>query len=315
MVKAAMQKALHMLAVMVGVSLLTFLLGRYAPGDPVETLLSSNPNPTLEDRLLAEQYLGLDQPLLSQYFTWIARMVQGDLGISYKTGRSVAYELGLRFPSSFLLAGGAVCIMLLLGFPLGIAAVLHQNRLLDYLIRAVNILLISIPSFCFGILLIMTFGVRLKWLPVMGGGGLHHLILPSVSIGMGAGANLARLIRTQMLAVMPQEHVTAAIVFGVSRRRIVVNHILKNAFPPILTSIGLMVGALIGGSAIIETLFVWPGAGSYLVEAIAGRDYPVIQAYALIMSLVYMLLHLLIDLSYLWLMPSSYATEEQRHES
>ena len=305
MIKFLAQKSLHALVVMIGVSLLTFLLGRLAPGDPVETLLSSNPNPTLEDRRLAEEYLGLDTPLPSQYFTWIERVLYGDFGTSYKTGRAVSYELGLRFPSSMKLAAGAVITMLTVGFTLGIVSALNQDKLGDFCIRIINILLISIPSFCLGILLIITFGVKLKWLPTMGSEKFIHMILPSLSIGIGAGANLARLIRTQMLSVMAQEHVAAAITYGVSRRRIVINHILKNAFPPILTNVGISIGALIGGSAIIETLFVWAGAGIYLVEAIAGRDYPIIQAYALIMSFVYVIINLLIDFSHVFFMPSS----------
>ena len=311
MIKFAFQKILHTMLVMLGVSLLTFFLGRFTPGDPVETLLSANPNPTLEDRRLAEEYLGLDKPMLAQYFTWVERVLYGDFGTSYKTGRAVSYELSLRFPASMKLAGGAVITMLIVGFSLGIFSALNQNNAADYIIRIINIILISIPTFCLGILLIITFGVKLKVLPTMGSEKPIHLILPSVSIGLGAGANLARLIRTQMLSVMGKDHVIAAITYGVSRRRVIINHILKNVFPPILTNIGISIGALIGGSAIIETLFVWAGAGSYLVEAIAGRDYPIIQAYALIMSFVYVALNLLIDFSYRLLMPSAVIMETQ----
>lgn len=306
MTKYIGKRILYAFLVLLGVSLLTFVMGRVAPGDPVDTLLSNKENPTLEERQEAEEYLGLNRTWTAQYFDWLMDIIKGDFGNSYKTNQPVLHEFIVRLPATLLLTFGATIAMLLIGFPLGIASALKKGKMLDVGISLYNTIAISIPSFCLGILLIIVFGVNLKLLPVMGIGGLKHLILPSLSIGIIAGAGLARLIRIQMLAVIKMNHVTAARVFGVSNFRIVKNHILKNALPPIITSIGLMIGGLLGGSAIIETLFAWPGAGSFLVQAIYGRDYPVIQAYALIMAGVYMLINIGVDLIYGMLIPAKW---------
>jgi len=190
---------------------------------------------------------------------------------------------------------GSVAVMLFFGFSLGIASALNQNKPVNYAVRFFNTLVIAIPAFCIGILLLMIFAVRLRWLPVIPSGNFDQLVLPSLTIGIGSGAGLARLVRSQMITAMQKEHVRAALAFGVSRRRVIINNVLKNAMPPIVTNIGLFAGALLGGSAIIETLFSWPGAGRYVVDAIFGRDYPVIQAYALIMAAIYIAINLLTD--------------------
>ncbi|WP_050740970.1 ABC transporter permease [Acetobacterium bakii] len=311
MIKYISKKILYAFLVLLGVSILTFMMGRIAPGDPVDTLLSNSQNPTLEERQEAEEYLGLNQPWTVQYFNWTADIIKGDFGNSYKTNQPVLHEFMVRLPSTLLLTCGATIVMLLIGFPLGIASALKKGKILDVGISLCNTIAISIPSFCLGILLILVFGVNLKILPVMGMGGFKHLVLPSLSIGIIAGAGLARLIRIQMLSVIKMNHVTAAKVFGVSNYRIVKNHMLKNALPPIITSIGLMIGGLLGGSAIIETLFAWPGAGGFLVDAIYGRDYPVIQAYALIMAGIYMLINILVDFIYGILIPTKWLSGDK----
>ena len=294
------------LLVMLGVSVLTFGMGRLAPGDPVDTVLAGVQNPTEEEIASAREYLGLDEPAPAQFWKWISHVLTGDLGQSYKTGQSVAHELAVRLPQTIVLTLGSVLVMLFIAFPLGIASALHHNKFLDYTVRLFNVLAISIPSFCIGILLVLVFGVKHKILPVMGSGSLKHLIIPSLAVGIGTGAGLARLIRSQILTHMESEHVSAARVFGVKHSTILKNHVLKNAIPPVITNIGLMIGGMLGGSAIIETLFSWPGVGSWAVEAIYARDYPVIQAYALVMSAIYIVVNILIELSYCATMPSVY---------
>ncbi len=300
------KKSLISLLVLLGVSVLTFSMGRLAPGDPVDTVLAGTQNPTVEETASAREHLGLDEPLVLQYCKWLTHALSGNLGISYQSGQPVAHELAIRLPQTMLLTLGSVIVMLLIAFPLGIASSLHQNRIPDYAIRFFNVLAISIPSFCIGILLILVLGVEKKLLPVMGSGSIKHLIMPSLAIGIGCGAGLARLIRSQILTHMEAEHVVAARVFGVKPSTILKNHVLKNAIPPVLTNIGLIIGGMLGGSAIIETLFSWPGAGSYVVEAIYARDYPVIQAYALVMAAIYIVINILIELSYCLTMPSVY---------
>ncbi len=304
--KYIIKKIAISLLVLLGVSVLTFAMGRIAPGDPVDTVLAGIQTPTDEDVTAAREYLGLDEPLTVQYIRWLTRAASGDFGVSYKSGQPVAHELAVRLPSTMLLALSSAIVMLLIAFPLGIASALHHNRFSDYLVRTFNVVAISIPSFCVGILLVLLLGVKLKWLPVMGSGSIKQLIMPSLAVGIGSGAGLARLVRSQLLTHLESEHVVAARVFGVSKRRILTNHVLKNAIPPIITNVGLMIGGMLGGSAIIETLFSWPGAGSYVVEAIYARDYPVIQAYALIMASIYIVINILIELSYCITMPSAY---------
>ncbi len=306
MIKYISKKILMSILVILGVSVLTFAMGRLAPGDPVDTVLAGTKNPSPEEIASARAYLGLDEPAVVQYFKWLGHALNGDLGLSYQSGKPVSQELAVRIPHTMLLTLGSVAVMLIIAFPFGIASALNHNRLGDYALRMINVLAISIPSFCIGILMILYFGVRQKWLPVMGSGSFQHLVMPSLSIGIGTGAALARLIRSQLLTHMESEHVTAARVFGVKRALILRNHVLKNAIPPILTNIGLTIGGMLGGSAIIETLFSWPGAGSYVVKAIYARDYPVIQAYALVMAVIYIVINFLIELSYCFTMPSVY---------
>ena len=291
---------------MLGVSLLTFGMGKLAPGDPVDTVLSGTQNPTEEEIASAREYLGLDAPVAVQYYRWLTHALTGDLGRSYQTGQPVTHELALRLPLTLLLTLGSVLVMLIIAFPLGILSALHHNRIADYAVRFFTVLAISVPSFCIGIVLILFLGVEHRYLPVMGSGSLRHLVMPSLAIGIGTGAGLARLIRSQLLTHMEAEHVSAARVFGVKRATILRNHVLKNAIPPVITNIGLMIGGLLGGSAIIETLFSWPGAGSWAVEAIYARDYPVIQAYALVMAAIYIVINVILELSYCAMMPSVY---------
>ena len=296
MLKLIVKRILFALLTLLGVSVLTFALGRLAPGDPVDILLAGIQSPTLEEIELAREYLQLDRPIPIQFATWLSRVVRGDFGISYRTGVPVLREVVVRLPATLRLMLGAVIVMLLVGFPLGVVSALHQNKPADYAVRFFNTLVIAIPTFCIGILLIMVFAVRLGWLPVLPGGDFRQIILPSMTIGVGSGAGLARLMRSQLINAMQKEHVRAALTFGVSRRRVIINNVLKNAMPPVITNIGLFAGALLGGSAIIETLFSWPGAGRYAVDAIFGRDYPVIQAYALIMAAIYITINLLTDI-------------------
>ena len=295
MVKFFVKRLTLAILTLLGASILTFALGRLAPGDPVETLLSGIQNPTLEDIEVARAYLQLDRSMPMQYITWLGRLLRGDLGWSYRTHVPVLHEISVRLPATMNLMLGSVAVMLFFGFSLGIASALHQNKPVDYAVRFFNTLVIAIPAFCIGILLMIVFAVRLGWLPVIPSGNFDQLVLPSLTIGIGSGAGLARLVRSQMITAMQKEHVSAALTFGVNRRRVVLNNILKNAMPPIVTNIGLFAGALLGGSAIIETLFSWPGAGRYAVDAIFGRDYPVIQAYALIMAAIYIAINLLTD--------------------
>jgi len=294
--KFAVKRILLALLTLLGASILTFTLGRLAPGDPVDILLSGVANPTLEEIEIAREILGLDRPVHMQYVSWLGRVLQGDFGYSYRTRIPVLQEIWIRLPATMELMLASVVVMIVVSFLLGIVSALYRDKHLDYVIRFFNTLTAAIPTFCVGILLIIVFAVRLSWLPVLPGGDFRQLILPALTIGLGSGAGLSRLLRSQIIQVMQKEHVNAALAFGVSKSRVIFNNVLKNAMPPVITNIGLFAGALLGGSAIIETLFSWPGVGRYAVEAIFGRDYPIMQAYALIMATIYIAINLLTDL-------------------
>ena len=282
--------------VLVCVSALTFTLGRLTPGDPVETLLAQVQNPTPEDIRMARQSLGLDRPIVMQYISWLSRVLSGDLGVSYRTNMPISHEIMVRLPATLMLMAGSLATMLTVGGGFGLTAALYRDKAPDYLVRVFNIVAISVPAFCVGIFLTLLFSVRLGWLPIVGVLSPLRLVLPSLTIGLSTGAGFARLVRAQMIATMSQDFVQAALAFGVKRRRVILNNVIKNSLPPIITSIGLFIGAMLGGSAIIETLFSWPGIGVYAVEAIFGRDYPVIQAYALLMAAIYICVNLMTDI-------------------
>jgi len=289
------KRILFALLTLLGVSMLTFALGRLAPGDPVDTVLAGVLNPSLEEIELAREFLQLDRPIYIQYLSWMSRVLRGDFGNSLLTRRPVLHELGIRFSATLSLMAGSAFVMVAVGISFGIISALNQNKPVDLIIRTFNSIAISVPAFCIGLLSLLFFAVRLGWLPVLPVGDIRSLILPSLTIGLGAGAGLARLTRSQIINARQKEHVSAALSFGVSKRNAFINNVLKNAAPPIITNIGLFVGAMLGGSAIIEMIFVWQGAGSFAVGAIFGRDYPVIQAYALIMAAIFITVNLLTD--------------------
>ena len=292
MCKYILLRTSYALIVLLSISMLTFALGRLTPGDPTAVFLYNIQNPTPEDIQAARETMGLDRPIALQYISWLSAALTGDLGISHRSHYPIIYEISTRLPATLLLMAGSLVTMLVVGFTFGILSALHHNKIPDYLIRLFNIVALSIPAFCMGIFLTL----MMRGLPIVGAIGLNRLILPSLTIGLGAGAGFARLIRAQIIAAMNREFVKAAMVFGVSRPKVILNNVVKNAMPPIVTNIGLFIGSILGGSAIIESLFSWPGVGRYAVDAIFGRDYPVIQAYALLMAAVYIIVNLLTDI-------------------
>lgn len=284
---------------MLGVSLLTFSISRLAPGDPAEILLRERgQDPTLEAIAAVREELGLHQPLAMQYLHWLGRVLRGDLGRSFRSGRPVLGELTGRFPATLQLTLAGLSVMLLIALPVGILAAVYKNRALDHASRIFALLGTSMPSFWLGLLLIYYLSVQLSLLPVMGRGTAAHLILPALTLGTGMAATYARLLRAGMLEVLGQDYITAARSRGLGENLIIIRHALKNALLPVVTAFGMSLGHMLGGTVIVETIFAWPGLGRYIVESIFNRDYPVIQGYVLFMALVFVLLNLLVDLSY-----------------
>ncbi len=328
------------LLVLVGISVVVFSFVRSLPGDPATAMLGERATPQAVVQLTRQ--LGLDKPwflnyhdptrlLDAQYPKYVGALLRGDLGSGLKSLIPVRDELASRFPATAELALGALIFAMLVGLPAGIIAALRRNTVWDNLATTVSLVGVSMPIFWLGLLLSFFFAVVLGWLPpsarlstgveihkvtglyVLDGlltgnpagawDALRHLLLPSIALGTIPMAIIARITRSSMLEVLGQDYVRTARAKGVAPTRVTVKHALRNALLPVVTVIGLQVGALLGGAVLTETIFSWPGLGSWLYDAISGRDYPVIQGGVIFAALVVSLVNLLVDLSYALLDP------------
>lgn len=289
------------LVVVLGVCTLVFLLIHLVPGDPVEAMLGENAQPA--DREAMRRALGLDRPLAKQYLDYLGGLARLELGTSFQDRRPVAAILAERLPATLELTLAALALALALALPLGILAARHRGGPLDSGAMGLALVGVSIPNFWLGPLLILCFSLWLGWTPVSGREGPASLILPALTLGTGLAAILARMVRASVLEVLGEDYIRTARAKGLTESRVLWGHALRNAWLPILTLIGLQLGGLLGGAVITETVFAWPGVGSLLVEAIQGRDYPLVQACVLLVSLTYVLVNTLTDLVYTWVDP------------
>ena len=289
---------------MLGISILTFCLNHITPGDPAVLILKAQGvEPTQEMVLALHQEMRLDEPLYQQYGHWLWGILHLDLGNSYTTGNSVSEEFFSCFPATLELALASMGFILLFSIPSGILAALYRRSSIDHLSRLAALIGASMPSFWLGLLLIFVFAVKLHWLPVSGRGGLRHLLLPTITLGFGMAAIYARLLRASLLDVLGQEYIKVARAKGLLNKLLIGRHALKNALLPALTLFGISLGSLLGGAAIVETIFSWPGIGKLAVDSIFNRDYPMIQFYGLFMAVVFVFANLLVDISYAALDP------------
>jgi peptide/nickel transport system permease protein len=299
------KRLLALIPVWLGITLLAFGLGRLAPGDPAYLIAaqqSDGPPPTELVEQIREEY-GLTLPWPVQYGRWVLQVMRGDLGVSYKSGGAIADELRQRFPATLELTIGGLLVGVGLALPLGMAAAIYRGAFVDQLSRLLALLGASLPSFWLAFLLIILFAVEWKLLPVAGRSSTRHLVLPAVALGVGIAAPLMRLTRSSLLEVLGQDYIRTARAKGLAQRRVLIGHALRNALIPVATVIGMSFGHLLGGSVIIETIFAWPGIGKLLIDGIANRDYPLIQAYVLFMGTFFILINLVVDLLYFWLDP------------
>ena len=299
------QRVLSLVPVWLGISILAFGLSLAAPGDPVRQTLQQQgiDAPSAEQVAAMRRELGLDQPPPVRYVRWLGDALRGDLGRSYRTGEPVLQSLIDRFPRTAELAISAVLLGLVLALPLGVLAALHRGRALDHASRIAALVGASMPSFWLAYLLIIAFAVQLRLLPVAGAATPQHLILPALTLAVGAGAILTRLTRSAMLEELSHDYVRTARAKGLSERVVVRGHVLRNALGAIVTVTGIRLAALLGGAVIVETIFAWPGIGKYLVDSITARDYPTIQGFVLFAGSVVLLINLAVDLSYIRLDP------------
>ncbi len=283
--------------VVLGVTLAVFSMLYLIPGDPVKMMLSEFvTNPEQIGKMRAQ--LHLDEPFAKQYGRFVWGAVHGDLGQSIRERRPVLTEILEVFPSTAGLALAALALSAPLGIILGLVAAVRQNSWWDVGSMLIAMLGVSFPSFWVGLLLIFIFSLHLEWLPATGGGDLAHLLMPSLALGLGAAAIIARLTRSSMLDVLRTEYMTTARAKGLADRVVLVRHGLKNALIPIVTIFGLQFGNLLAGAVIIETVFGRPGVGRLLVSAILNKDFPLVQGVVLFIAVVYVFINLVVDVVY-----------------
>jgi peptide/nickel transport system permease protein len=287
--------------VVFGVISIVFLLIHLIPGDPVEIMLGEAASST--DREALRVALGLDQPVLLQFTHYLHGLLQFDLGASLQSRRPVTDLLQERLPATLLLAGVTLAVTLALALPLGMLAAVRRGSAWDGGAMAFSMLGVSIPNFWLGPLLILVFSLWLGWFPVSGREGVGSVVLPAVTLGTGLAAVLSRMVRSSMLEVLGEDYIRTARAKGLPPQRVILHHGLRNALLPVITLLGLQLGALLAGAVITETVFSWPGIGLLTIEAIQSRDYPVVQACVLLISVGYVLVNLLTDIAYAWADP------------
>jgi ABC-type dipeptide/oligopeptide/nickel transport system permease component len=280
---------------MLGVITIVFLL-LHASGDPATLLVGQDA--TKQDLERIRQAYGLDQPLSVQYARFVARVARGDLGFSYRQGLPVGELIAERLRATFELAIAGLAVAVLLGVPLGIVAAARHGSAADTAAMTAALLGTSVPSFWLGLLLIIVFGVQLHWLPVSGYGSVWHLLMPAFVLGGFYAAQVSRLTRTALLEVLAQDFIRTARAKGLAARDVLLKHVLRNAALPVLTVLGLDFGRMLGGAVVVETIFAWPGMGRLAVQAVLGRDFPVVQGAAIMAAVVFLTVSLAIDLLY-----------------
>jgi ABC-type dipeptide/oligopeptide/nickel transport system permease component len=286
--------------VLLGVSFVVFFI-LYLTGDPALLLLP--PDATAEDIRKFREDMGFNDPFIVQYARFLRGALRGDFGQSVRHGEPAFHLVVERLPATFQLAGAALLVALLLAIPAGVVSAVRRNTPVDYVATVVALLGQSMPTFWLGIMLILIFSVQFNIFPSSGRGGLEHLVLPAVTLGLFTTARITRLTRSGMLEVLNQDYIRTAQAKGVSGRPIVWKHAFKNAAIPIVTIVGIELGTLLGGSVITETIFAWPGVGRLSVQAINNRDYPVVQAAVFLLASTFVLVNLVVDLLYTYLDP------------
>jgi len=307
MYRFLLNRLLHTIPVLFGVSLIAFLVLRLAPGDPVLMMLPGDSTQTEIEEL--RQTLGLDRPLVIQYFAWLQQVLTGNLGQSLFTSQPVLDEILERFPNTLLLTVSAILLAILFGMPLGIIAATRRGTVVDSASMVVSVVGWSMPNFWIGLILVIIFSVWLRWLPTGGmyeimameksvGDLARHLILPAFTLAVSHMAYVARFTRSSLLESLSQDYVRTARAKGLSEWTVVMRHALRNSLIPIISVLGVSIGHLLGGAVIVEAVFSWPGLGSMMVQSISNRDFPLVQGAMLFAASVFIFVNLIADLLY-----------------
>jgi peptide/nickel transport system permease protein len=314
-----LRRLIQIVPTVLGITFIVFLMMRSVPGDPVVSLLGDAY--TEDDAIKARAEYGLNKPIVVQYFIWLGKLLRGDWGASILTGRPVLQDVLIRLPVTLELIVLSMGVALVISIPAAIIGALRQNTWADYTATSIAMVGVSIPEFFIGVLLLLVFSIGLGgflpssgWIYLPGTcptmvcgssiwGNVTHVMMPAFALGVGRAALLTRLLRASMLEVIRTEYVTTARAKGLSERPVVFKHALKNALIPTVTVMGLQVGFLIGGAIVVETLFAMPGLGTFGIDAIISRDYQQVQGFALITALAFVIINLLVDLTYTFLDP------------
>ena len=295
MLKYIAKRLAAMIPVILGVTLIMYLIMSLAPGDPARTILGEQATEEQVNELREE--MGLNDPIIVQYFRYIWNLLHGDLGRSYQSRIDVSTEIFSRFPNTIKLALAASLFSVILALPLGIIAAVKQNTFFDSFSMFVAIIGISCPTFWFGLILILVFAVNLKWFPVSGQvDNFRGMVLPALTLAFNSMAAMARVTRSSMLEVIRQDYIRTARAKGVSQRNVILQHAVPNAMIPTVTVIGLRIGGLLAGAVICETVFSWPGIGRLLVQSIQSRNTPVVLGCIIIFSICFSLVNLIVDI-------------------
>lgn len=293
------KRFVQLIPILLGVSFITFALMYIAPSDPAEMKLSAQ-GTAVSQEILDEtrEEMGLNKPFLEQYLSWLLNLLTGDMGVSYVDNVPVSQKIVTAMPSTIILAVSSMLLTLLIAIPLGILAAIRQNQWVDYSIRFSTFVGTSIPNFFLALVLIYVFAMQLNWLPVLATGSIRGLILPTIALSTVMISKYIRQIRAAVLEELNKDYVMGARSRGIQENVILYKNVLRNSMITVVTLIGLSIGSLLGGAAVVETIFVWRGLGKMVVDAIGARDYPVIQGFVVWMAIIYVVVNLLTDLSY-----------------
>lgn len=304
MVRYILKRLLQLVIVLLGVTFLTFMITQATPSDAAEMkYVSMGMMPSTELLEKTREEMGLNDPVLIQYGRWLGNVLHGDLGESSKFGESVWTQMTRKLPMTLKLAGVSLIVVIVFSFPLGILSAVKKNKVADYMIRFLSFFGVSMLNFWLALLLMYIFAVRLGWFKVVSTNSVQGMILPVATLTIPMISSYARQIRAALLEELNANYVIGARARGIPERRIIWGHVLPNAILPIVTLLGLSVGHLLGGAAIIETIFSWQGIGNMVVEAIRVRDYPLIQGYVIWMAIIYVTVNLMVDIAYRLLDP------------
>lgn len=306
-----LRRLLLLIPILLGVSILVFALVHAIPGDISNFMIGTDTRITDEQRERVRASYGLDQPLPVQYAKWMGHVLQGDLGNSFRTRRPITDELSLRLPVTIQLALMAATMAIVAAIPIGVLAAVKRNSRLDYAATVGTLIGISMPNFLLATILVLIFSFKLKWLPPIGYvpfreepvANLKVMLMPSVSLALPLTAVLMRYTRSAVLEALEHDHVRVARAKGLANRTVMGRHVLRNASIPIITVIGIQFATLLGGTVIIETIFGLPGIGRYIYESISTRDYPVVQGVTLVMAALFVLISLVVDITYAFMDP------------